>query len=176
MTFPLLAWAGQTPQNDGQASGFSERWSASSTLPLDVDGIHARIRADRELLNRRYQETTALMDVLKNKKGELREVVYLMDAISRVQERVGSERYLLAVYDCVTHVGAQLEAEQLIREHYAELTKLTALDVESAHVVRASKSKELAALAARVERNVQEIADRYRSLGQEQAQLLGNPQ
>jgi hypothetical protein len=133
--------------------------------PLDADNIHERVRAERQALKRYFEETDKLMNVFNHKKEKLRDATFLMDTINRVQERTGSEGYLLAVYDCVTNVAAQHDAEQLIRDHYADLARLTATDAKSAHLVaRDSKSKELAALATKVEGDIQKIADRYKTL------------
>jgi hypothetical protein len=137
--------------------------------PLDSDSIHQTIYAERQTLRAYFDETGKLMDLYKNKKDRLSDATYLMDTINRLQERTGFEESLLAVYDCVTNVAAQQDADRLIRNLYASLASLTETDVQSAAlVVHSSKSKELAALAEKVQADIHKIADRYQALSKEQ--------
>jgi hypothetical protein len=153
----------------GLILGLTLSSSPCHAQPLDSDSIHEAVHAERQALKGYFDETSKLMDEFKNKKDKLRDANYLMDTINRLQERTGFEDSLLAVYDCVTNVAAQQDAEQRIRELYASLATLTELDVESAaSVAHSSKSKELAALAEKVQTEIHKIADRYQSLSKEQ--------
>ena len=151
--------------------------SLTRTEVLNVDDIRGRLQEDREIIKHDFDETSKLMDVVKrrnlHKARELRnlhDTTDLMDTIDNVMERTRSESYLLAVYDRVTNREAQQDAEELIRENYAGLAALTGYDVESAQrIARDSRLKELAALATKVEADIQRIADRYQALGKEQS-------
>jgi hypothetical protein len=137
--------------------------------PLDTDNIHEKVDAERKALKEYFDETGKLMDLYKKNKDKLSDATYLMDTINRLQERTGFEESLLAVYDCVTNVAAQQDADRIIQKLYASLASLTETDVQSAAlVVHSSKSKELSALAEKVQEDIHKIADRYQSLSKEQ--------
>jgi hypothetical protein len=140
--------------------------SLTSAEVLNVDDIRARLHENFERIKHDHEETSKLMEILKER--NLHDATDLMNAIDNVLERTGSEGYLLAVYDRVTSREAQQDAAKLVREHYADLAQLTALDAESAHIIACgSRSKELAALATKVEADIQRIADRYQALSKE---------
>lgn len=149
--------------------------SLATAEVLNVDDICDRLQEDREIIKHDFDETSTLMDVLKKRNlhkatglRNLHDVTDLMNAIDNVMERTASEGYLLAVYDRVTSREAQQDTEKLIREHYADLADLTGYDVESTHeIARGSRLKELAALATKVEADIQRIADRYQALKKE---------
>ena len=140
--------------------------SLTSAEVLNVDDIRARLHENFGRIKHDHEETSKLMEILKER--NLHDATDLMNAIDNVLERTGSEGYLLAVYDRVTSREAQQDAAKLVREHYADLAQLTALDAESAHMIaRGSRSKQLAALATKVEADIQRIADRYQALSKE---------
>jgi hypothetical protein len=140
--------------------------SLTNAEVLNVDDIRGRIHEDFERIKHDHQETCKLMEILKE--WNLHDATDLINAIDNVAERTGSEVYLLAVYDRVTSPEAQQDAAKLVREHYADLAQLTALDAESAHMIaRGSRSRRLAALATKVEADIQRIADRYQALSKE---------
>ena len=137
--------------------------------PLDTDSIQESVKAERQALKGYFDETNKLLDVFKDQKNEFRATEMLMDTVNRLQERTGVEDSLLAVYDCVTNVAAQQDAEQIIRKLYASLATLTDIDVDAAAlVVGSTNSKELAALAEKVKADTQKITDRYQALSKEQ--------
>jgi len=133
---------------------------------LNLDDIRGRLHDDFERIKHDHEETSKLLEVVKG--WNPRDATDLMNAIDNVAERTSSEVYLLAVYDHVTSREAQQDAAKLVRERYADLAQLTALDAESVRVIaRGSRSKRIAALATKVEADIQRIADRYRTLGKE---------
>ena len=133
---------------------------------LDLDGVFDKLHAERMILKQDYEETSKLMKPLKKKK--LASATDLMKAIADVLERTGSEGALLSVLDRVTDRQAKADAEKLVREHYASLADLTEMDVEFVKLVaRDHKTKELTALASKVQGDIQKTADRYRALSKE---------
>jgi hypothetical protein len=108
------------------------------------------------------------MDAFKNDKDNLRATNGLTDAIANVLERTAYEGWLLEMYNHITNDRAREDAEKLMHEHYADLAKMTVFSVEAAHLVsRSCKTKELCTLAAKVEGDIQKIADRYQALSKE---------
>lgn len=133
---------------------------------LDLDSVFDQLQADRTVMKQDFEETSKLMSTLK--KRELASATDLMSAIDNVLERAGSEAALLNVFDRVTDNAAKADAEKLIREHYADLAELTETDMKAVHlVVRDHRTKELTALAMKVEEHIQRIAQRYRVLSKE---------
>jgi pyruvate/2-oxoglutarate dehydrogenase complex dihydrolipoamide acyltransferase (E2) component len=134
--------------------------------PLDQDSVFDKLHADRIVMKQDFEENSKLMKAFKKK--ELISATDLMNAIDNVLERTASEGVLLNVFDRVTSSAAKADAETLIREHYANLAELTETDVEAVHfVVRDHRTKELTALALKVEEDIQRIARRYRALSKE---------
>jgi hypothetical protein len=178
LSVPFAAVAGDKSYRtmyDGGSSRGVEAGTGLSVLHFDPMGslpgaevlnlydIRGRLHEDFERIKRDHEET---MEILK--KWSLRDAADLINTIDNVAERTSSEVYLLAVYDRVTSPEAQQDAAKLVREHYADLAQLTALDVEVVHVIaQGSRSKRVAALATKVEADIQRIADRYRALGKE---------
>jgi hypothetical protein len=121
---------------------FDPMGSLPSAEVLNLYDIRGRVHEDFERIKRDHEET---MEILR--KWSLRDAADLINMIDNVAERTSSEVYLLAVYD------------------YADLAQLTALDVEAVHVIaQGSRSKRVAALATKVEADIQRIADRYQAL------------
>jgi hypothetical protein len=131
---------------------------------FDVDKILDTLQAQHEIIKQDFDQTQRLMDAAKKNKTDLADATSLMDAIDHVLERTGAESYLLNVYGYVTDSEAQADTEKLIREQYGHLAQLTAVDVQFAHIVARCKSREISALAAKVETDIQKIADRYEAL------------
>lgn len=135
----------------------------SNTATLDLDVVFDQLHADRVAIKQDFEEATQLMNTYKKK--DLISVAGLTNAINNVLERTGSEAALLNVFDRVTDKAAKADAEKLIREHYASLAELTDTDLKAVHlVVRDHRTKELTALAMKVEQHIQRIAERYRTL------------
>jgi hypothetical protein len=183
ISLPLVAVAGDNGYRITYAGGSSPGVKAGTGLSvlslgpsgsltnaevLNVDDIRGRLHEDFERIKHDHEETSKLMEILKE--WNLHDAADLMNAIDNVAERTSSEVYLLAVYDRVTSREAQQDAAKLVREHYADLAQLTALDAESVQMIaRGSRSKQLAALATKVEADIQRIADRYQALSKEQS-------
>jgi hypothetical protein len=178
LSIPLVAAAGdtnyRTMYDAGSARGPKAgtglsvlRLGPGGLLPsaevLNLDDIRGRLHEDFERIKHDHQKT---MEILKE--WSRRDAADLINVIDNVAERTSSEVYLLAVYDRVSGPEAQQDATRLVREHYADLAQLTTLDAETVRLIaRGSRSKRVAALATKVEADIQRIADRYQALSKE---------
>ena len=144
--------------------------SLSSVKPktFDADGIFDNVLADREVIKQDFAETDKLMVALRGDKENLAAATEVNDAVADVLERTAYEGWLLEMYNHITNDQAREDAQKLMRGHYAFLATMTAFSVKSVHMVAQDcKLKELCALAPKVERDVQKIADRYQALSKD---------
>ena len=134
---------------------------------FDADNILGKLQADCDIIKHDSVETAKLMDAFDHDKENLVAATDLNNAIDNVLERMAYEGWLLEMYN-LTSDGTREDAEKLMHQHYANLATMTAFSVKSASIVaRDSKSKELGALAAKVEADIQKIAKRYQALSKE---------
>jgi len=160
-------------------AGFAADKQPSSTLThdggspvkpkaFDADNLLDKLQLDCEVIKRDSAETAELMDAFKDDKENLVAATDLNNAIDNVLERLAYEGWLLEMYKQITGDRLRENAEKQMREHYGNLAMMTTFSVKSARIVAGNcKSKELRALTAKVERDIQKIAERYQALGKE---------
>jgi len=142
--------------------------SAVKPKAFDADNILDKLQIDCEVIKHDFAENAKLMNAFKDEKENLVAATDLNNAIDNVLERLAYEGWLLELYNHITSDRARENAGRLMREHYANLAMMTAFSVKSTRIVAHDcKSKELGALAAKVEGDIQKIVDRYQALSKE---------
>jgi hypothetical protein len=101
----------------------------------------------------------------------------LTDTLGNLLERTATEGWLLDMYFHVTDKRAIVDAVDRMREHYADLATLTSVDLDKAKLAAGdcTNSKDLCALAVKVQADIQKVLDRYTALSKKPDKAIAEP-